>query len=215
MNGMLKGAMKVRGDVGRKLNNALTMSFSSGPDESIASVVQGAGDGKGRKFGVLLGFINGGTGTHVITGSNGTVLHVQSREQKSTLITNANGVPFGEAVRADESQVHGPDGAIVFRVRERAGETDSVDVFRTELIDATGAAFCSLDVIRRPAGWALGRDLVDDVLWFGHAGQPLKIPLLGTTLCFERPPTALEGDLALAVCVDIAIGLRPYVTPMQ
>ena len=213
--GILNGALRVRGDVGRKLNNSLTMQFTTGPNEVVADAVQSGGDGTGRKIGVLFGFINGGTGTHELTGADGTIIRVQSREMKSTLFTSGAGAPIGEAERGDETAVCDAQGATVFRVVAHPDDAKSADAFRASLVDGSGTRFGSLDIVRRPAGWSVGRDLVDDVLWFGRAGQSLKIPLLGTNLEFERPPSSAEGNFALAVCVDLAIGLRPYIAAMQ
>ncbi len=57
--------MRVRGDMGRKLNNALTLTFRTGPEAELGTAVQASGDGAGKKLGVLFGFKNGGPGTHV------------------------------------------------------------------------------------------------------------------------------------------------------
>lgn len=226
MDSLVGDALHVRGDVGRKVNNALTITFTAGPDQPpIAVGVQGKGDGVGGKLGVLFGFKNGGPGIHVLSRADGQpdglAIEVESREQEPTLFRGPGSATLGEAVRGDASTVHGPDGAVVFTVV--ASPSGAVvpegsklpDVFRTDLVDAAGATFAGLDVMRTAAGWSLGRDLVDDVLWFGRAGQPLKIPIAGTALTFHRPPTALEGNLALAVCVDVALGIRPYIAAMN
>ncbi|MCU1452501.1 MAG: hypothetical protein JWN46_647 [Acidimicrobiales bacterium] len=221
VDGIVGSSMRVRGDVGRKLNNALTMTFTIGPDEPVATAKQSGGDGRGRKLGVLFGFKNGGPGIHVLTSLGGTAIEVESREQKPTLFRSADGAPLAEAVRGAPSVVSAADGSVVFTVVPAPdGATVPAgarlpDAFRTHLLDAAGSTFGTLDVIRSQGGWSLGAELVDDMIWFGHAGQPLKIPVIGTALTFLRPPTALEGDLALAVCVDMAIGLRPYIPEMD
>ena len=221
MAGILGDAMLVRGDVGRKLNNALTMAFSTGPEQEVATAQQSGGDGRGRKLSVLLGFKNGGPGVHALTGADGATIEVESRERQPTLFRGSGGDPLGEAVRGAPSVVSAADGTVVFTVvPDPDGATVPPgsrlpDVFRTHLIDAAGSTFGALTVIRTLGGWSLGAQLAEDVIWFGRAGQPLKLPVLGTSLTFHRPPTALEGNLALAVCVDMAIGLRPYSPEMD
>jgi len=212
--GMLGDAQVVRGDIGRKLNNALTLSFAVGEDSTIATAEQGGGDGRGKKLGTLFGFKNGGPGRHLITATSGATLMVESREQQPTLFTVA-GAPCGTADRGATSVVRDADGATVFTVAAHPDGATTVDAFRMLLFDASGAPLGSLDVVRSLAGWTLGTELVEQAIWFGRAGQPLKAQVLGTMLSFGRPPTALEGDLALGVCVDCAIGLRPYITEMQ
>ena len=221
VDGILGGATRVRGDVGRKSSNALTMTFTTGPDQEVATARQSGSDGRGRKLGVLLGFKNGGPGIHALTGADGTTIEVESRERQSTLFRSSAGEPLGEAVRGAPSVVSAADGTVVFTVVP-APDGATVppgsrlpDVFRTHLLDAAGSAFGTLDVIRTLGGWSLGAELAGDVIWFGHAGRALKFPVLGTALTFHRPPTAQEGDLALAVCVDAAIGLRPYIPEMD
>ena len=79
MAGLLGNDRVVRGDTGRKVNNALTIAFGAGPDKPVGSGLQGGADGAGGKMGMLFGFKNGGNGTHVLTISDGTVLHVKSQ----------------------------------------------------------------------------------------------------------------------------------------
>ena len=52
-------------------------------------------------------------------------------------------------------------------------------------------------------------------LWWDQAGAALPIQVLGTRLILLRPPTPLERDVLLAACVDLAIGLRPYIPEMN
>ena len=103
---------------------------------------------------------DGGTGIHELTGANGTIVRVQSREMKSTLFTDGQGALIGEAERGDETTVCDAQGATVFRVVAHPDDAKSTDAFRALLVDAAGTEFCSLDIIRRAAGWSIGRDLV-------------------------------------------------------
>jgi hypothetical protein len=43
----------------------------------------------------------------------------------------------------------------------------------------------------------------------------MPVPVLGTRLTLERPPTDIERDVLLGACVDLAIGLRPYISVMD
>lgn len=231
--GLLAGATHLRGDIGRKLNNALTLTLRTGPDAVLGTAVQSSGDGAGKKLGVLFGFKNGGSGTHVFTAeSGGATLSVVSREQQPTSFLDAAGIEIGQAERvvygtkADDAEgnlttVRDAAGNLVFRVVPSAtGPTlppgsKAPDLYRTDLLDASGTVCGGMDLVRVAAGWSLGAQLVDDMIWFGHAGQSLPLPIAGTALTFARPPTALEGDLALGMCIDVSIGLRPYIAEMN
>jgi hypothetical protein len=76
-----------------------------------------------------------------------------------------------------------------------------------------------LDVIRRTAGWNGGLlarlDTIDNALyWMDHDGESLPIPILGAQLAVYRTLTPVEQEFLLAACVDITIGLRPYIKGM-
>jgi len=211
----------IRGDVGRKANNALTMTFGSGGDAPLATALQGAGDGAGKKLGVLFGFKNGGPGNHGLTLADGTTVQVESREQQPTVFRDGSGEQIAVAERGDSSTVQTADGAIVLSIAAHPdggklpADSRLPDVFRTLVRDVAGAPLADLDVIRTQGGWSLGRELAEDLIWFGHAGQALKNPLVGTAISFLREPTELELMLTLAVSVDIGIGLRPYIAEMN
>ena len=231
-DGLLDGAMRVRGDIGRKLNNALTLTFRTGPEAEIGTAVQGSGDGAGKKLGVLFGFKNGGPGTHVLRTPAGPGIQVVSAEQEPTRFLDAAGNPIGEARRVvygtalddadgNASVVTDAAGNVVFRVVPSAAgakippDSTAPDRWSTDLVDASGEVCGTLDLIRVSAGWSLGRELLDEAIWFGHAGKPLSLPVAGTALEFLRPPTAIEGDLALGICIDVSVGLRPYIAEMN
>ena len=80
--------------------------------------------------------------------------------------------------------------------------------------DPAGELLAHVNVIRTLAGWSLGRELLDDAVWFGHAGQPLKLPFLGTSVQLFGVLTPSQLELLIASCIDMAIGLRPYGTGM-
>jgi hypothetical protein len=75
-----------------------------------------------------------------------------------------------------------------------------------------------MDVIRRVAGWTLSRALdgaAKEFVWWDRPGQPLPVPILGTRLTLDRSPVGPERDVLVGACVDMAIGLRPYVPAMR
>jgi hypothetical protein len=81
-----------------------------------------------------------------------------------------------------------------------------------------GTLVAHLDVIRKVAGWSLMRalnDLDDMYIWWDRAGAALKTPLLGTRLALVRPVSDVERDVLLGACVDITLGLRPYMAEMN
>ena len=70
-----------------KASNALQITFHDGPDEPFAVGVQGAGDSRGKRLGILFGFKNGGPGNHLVTYRDGSVLGVSSRDLAPTVLT--------------------------------------------------------------------------------------------------------------------------------
>ena len=43
----------------------------------------------------------------------------------------------------------------------------------------------------------------------------MPIPILGTRFLGRRALTAEQREILLAACIDIAIGLRPYIDAMR
>jgi len=73
----------------------------------------------------------------------------------------------------------------------------------------------SLDVIRTSAGWNVFTEVLWELTIWKDRAAPVKIPFLGTRVTVSRPLTEPERDAIVAACVDIAIGLRPYVKEMR
>ena len=67
------------------------------------------------------------------------------------------------------------------------------------------SGFSAMDVV----------DAIEEVFWWNRAGAPLKVPTLGTRATLTRELTPLERDVLLCACVDITIGLRPYISAMN
>jgi hypothetical protein len=55
----------------------------------------------------------------------------------------------------------------------------------------------------------------NEYVWWGRAGQPLPVPILGVRLALQRPVEGVERDVLLCASVDMAIGLRPYTSAMS
>jgi hypothetical protein len=208
MSGMIEGRVK------RKTANALEMTFQDGPQGTIAVALQSGADGKGAKMGILFGFKNGGVGTHVLTYDDGRVLHVKSGDAKPTLITQADGGSVATIERGELSVARASDGTEIMTFRKPPEDGDSADARLLSMVGSDGDELGRLFVVLRPGGWSIIAALENEWVWWGQAGEPLKLPVLGTSVALARPLTELERDVVLGACVDIAIGLRPYVKGM-
>jgi hypothetical protein len=199
----------------RKTSNALQMTFlNAAAGEPLAVAVQGGADGKGSKFATLLGFKNGGTGTHVVTYGDGSVLHVKSVSMAPTEVTRPDGVSIATIERGGEESVARASGGtpILTFVANPAG-AKTVDAFHLVVRGSDGAELGTLDIVRTLAGWNLFDDLYWELLLPQYAA-PLKLPFLGSRIAVNRALTELERDVLVVVSVDVAIGLRPYVKEM-
>lgn len=201
-----------------KTSNALKMSFQDGPGDPFATAVQSAADGKGAKLGMLFGFKNGGTGTHVLTYADGRELRIQSREGKPSIFTQGDGAEVATIHRGETSTAVLSGGTQLFTFASDPVDARTPELFRVIVTDPDGTEVGRLDVVRKDTGWTLGRviDTVwDEYIWWDHAGAPLPVPILGTRLMLTRPVSDLQRDVLLGACVDIAIGLRPYIKEMN
>lgn len=208
----------IEGRVKHRTSNALQITFHAGPGEPVAVGVQSAGDGRGRRLGVLFGFKNGGTGNHQLHYPDGRVVGVASRDGAPSQFTTASGSPLATVHRGDASSAVLPDGRELFWFTADPDEPVTADLYRLRVAAPDHGEIGRLDVIRRAQGWSVMRtlDAIDDFfIWMDRAGQPLPIPIHGTRLWLTEPITDVQRDVLLAACVDIAIGLRPYVAAMD
>jgi hypothetical protein len=208
----------IAGPVSRKTSNRLRMTFNDGPGDPIAEAVQSGGDGRGAGVGILFGFKNGGSGNHLLDFTDGHQLVVGSRDSKPTEITR-DGQPFATVRRGAPSVALDPSGREIVRFTSDPEDAKTPDLFRINLALPDGTPLGDLDVIRRGPGWTAMRaiDYATSVgfYWWDHAGQALKIPILGTRLALTQRVEPIVRDVLLAACVDIAIGLRPYIPEMD
>ena len=206
----------LEGRISRKKSNALTMTFIDGSPEPVGLAVQGGGgDGFGRKMGVLFGFKNGGTGVHLYTPASGPALRIESRDKEPSLLTREDGSAVAQVDRSEGGLATDASGAPILRWIDHPEDAKTLEAFRLSVLRPNGEAVADLRLIRTVAGWSLGRAVMDDMIWFGRAGQALPIPFLGTSVRILSPLTPAEHEVLIASCIDMAIGLRPYGTAMR
>ncbi len=207
----------IEGRVVHKKSNALEITFHDGPGDPLAVGVQGRGDGRGKKLGILFGFKNGGVGSHTVTYRDDSVFNVVSKDGAPSLFTRTDGSEIATITRGETSTAT-LGGRDIVHFRPAPVDAKTVELFRLILTAPSGEEMGRMDVIRRVAGWTLSRALdgaAGELIWWDRPGQPLPVPILGTRLTLDRPPVGAERDVLVGACVDMAIGLRPYVSAMQ
>lgn len=212
----------IDGVCGRKLNNALTMKFlDNGAGEPFATALQSGADGVGKKLGILFGFKNGATGAHVVTYAHGTTLSVPMADGQPTKVVRGDGTAVCTITRGATSAITSPDGAPLLTFLPDPVDPEPSSHFRLQLRDGAGVHLATLDVIRDAKAYGqigVGEVLeaVDFVMggFVSDPGGSLPLPFLGTRVSLYRELTALERDALLAACVEIGIGVRPYVAAM-
>jgi hypothetical protein len=213
------GSSLIEGRIARKTSNALKLTFQDGAGESVGEAIQGGADGKGAKFATLLGFKNGGPGRHRLTYPDGSTLLVTSRERQPTLIARGDGVELATINRGPTSTAVLAGGGELLGFVADPGGAVTGDLFRLLVTAPGGSPFGRLDVIRSDAGWKTLRDVFDSAweqyVFWDRAHLNLPIPILGTSLLLDRPVSDIERDVLLAACVDIAVGMRPYIAEMN
>ena len=213
MTDPLRPVAVIDGHTGRRVNNALTISFREGDSEPFAKAQQGAGDGFGGKLGILFGFRNGSPGNHELTYADGSKLLIPTRETKPTLLTRGDGTAVATITRGATSSATLPDGSELFAFLPHPTEPISSERMRIVVNEPGGERVADLDVIRTSAGWTIDAEDVLDLLsgdFGGDVGGSLPIPFPGTRLVLYRDLSPVERDVLLAACCEIALGVRPY-----
>jgi hypothetical protein len=202
--GMLGSATLVDARTGRRLNNALTLTFKVSKEQTLGVATQAGG------LGVLLGFQNGGSGRYALKGDAGT-LALDCRPAR-TSVAGASGEAVGSI---------GPDGAtvalrdnrgqVVGRLLGQPANKRHDAVWSYPVTDPTGARLGRIVLMRTT--FDAYAEIEEVVLWWDRAGGPLKVQTLGVRLELDNPVDAPLGDLLLGACVDLALGPRAFTTP--
>lgn len=210
----------IEGRVVHKKSNALQITFREGPGEPFAVGVQGAGDGRGSKLATLFGFKNGGSGNHVLTYQDGATLAVASKDSAPSVFARGDGVEVATVHRGETSKAVLAGGSELFHFVPDPDpeQARTPELFRLVVRNPAGEDLGRLDVIRKEGGWTIMRAIDaawDEYIWWDRAGRALPVPILGTRLMLAEPVSGVERDVLLGACVDITIGLRPYVAAMR
>jgi hypothetical protein len=207
----------IEGRVVHRSSNALEMTFHDGPGDPFAVGVQGRGDGLGKRLGTLFGFKNGGAGHHTVTYRDGSILEVASNDGAPSVFTGEVGGEVAVVTRGATSTASSHGNPIAHFLPDPE-EAVTVDLFRLVVTGPTDEELGRLDVIRKLDGWTVSRAFygaVNELFWWDQPGQAMSVPILGTRLTLTRPPVGPERHVLVGACVDMAIGLRPYVSEMK
>jgi len=216
VSGFLGSNRAVQARLGRRTSNALELVFRAGPGDPLAVAHQNGGGGVGAKFGTLLGFKNGGLGTHsLVAGDGDPRLLVATAKGPKTVVTSGDGSPFGVIERADDATtLRGPGDRVLATVVGDPAGVKTLEAFQLMVNGPAGSPLGKLQVARTIAGWSLVDDIIDTTIWWGKAA-PLQLPVLGASLQLDAEVDADLGDMLVAACVDLCIGLRAYVAGMR
>lgn len=213
--GMLRKSTVVEARLRRRTSNALELVFRDGTDDPLAVATQGTGDSKKGKLGTLLGFKNGGVGKHGLVAADGRSLMVESISGAPSIVRADDGRDVGHLERGDDRSVaRDAEGTPRITVTGDPSGVSSLDAFKLLLHDDGGRPLGKLGIARTQAAWSLLRDIETEIVWWDKAA-PLKLPLLGASIALDAPVDDVTSDLLAAICVDVCIGLRPYVADMR
>lgn len=202
--GMLGEATVVDARTGRKLNNALTLTFKTSPEDTIAVAAQA-----GSPW-VLLGFKNtGDTGRFTLKGPAGNL--VLDCEVRRTTVTTAAGTLVGTVERVDDDGVlRGADGSVLARLAGVPKDRSRDPACRYPLSDPAGASLGTLTLLTTAARFDLVDELVEATIFWDKTA-PLKVPTLGARLDLHQRAGPALGDLLLSACVTIALGPQAFI----
>jgi hypothetical protein len=178
--GLLGAATVVDARTGRKLNNALTLTFRTSPEDTVAVGAQ-----VGSAW-VLLGFKNtGDAGPFTLKGPAGE-LAVDCRAERTT-VTTASGDPVGTVERVDDDgELRDAGGSVLARLTGLPKEHSRDPACRYPLTDEAGADLGTLTLLTTAARFDLVDELVEATVFWDKAA-PLKVPTLGARLDLHRP----------------------------
>ena len=162
---------------GRKLNNALTLTFRTSPEETIAVAAQ-VGSGW-----VLLGFKNtGDAGRFTLKGPAGE-LALDCRAERTT-VTTAGGDPVGTVVRVgDDGELRDPDGSVLARLAGLPKDHSRDPVCPYPLTDGTGADLGTLSLLTTAARFDLVDELVQATVFWEKRPRSKSPPSAPDSTC--------------------------------
>ena len=214
----------IAGRVGRRANNALTMTFADGPGEPVATARQSGGDGFGTKLAVALGMRNHGPGRHTASTRDGDALVVTSGYGRSSPSTiTRNGQALATMVCGATTVVSAPSGEVLLLVESDSERASTADADRMVVRGTRGETVARIDQIMTRTGWDVGAGELLELGLMTVAGglgalleagpapnTSLPIRILGTRLVIPEPLPTPHRDLLLGLCIDLAIGGRAY-----
>ena len=197
MESMVAGTMLVA-RVGRTLANALTVEIKDGAGATVATARQK------NSAGVLLGFKNGGKSHHEVT-VGGVVYEL---DVAATTTISRDGKPVGRIVPHDgAARIEDAGGTVLALLRPHAGPK-SDDPWDHPLLGPDGSPLGSLGLLRSHT--SLNDVVLEIALW--DRAAPLKAPSAGARLNLTAPVGAPLAALLPAVCVDLCVLPRGYVS---
>ncbi|WP_153343562.1 hypothetical protein [Nocardia aurantia] len=219
MPGLRNGSMMIEGRIGRDASagtGVWTLAFRRGPDDPVAVAVP-APDQRGSRLGALFGRGRPPGPRHRLTYTDGSVVLVEPRGGDATVLRRGDGAAIGTILHGISSTAAAATGGTLCHFVPHPTEPRTPDLFHLLVLDQSGNEFGRLQVIRTVPGWAPHHidQLWDTHLWWDRTGTPLPLPILGTRLVVERRVDREELDALLGACVDMALGMRPYITAMR
>ncbi|QLY29543.1 hypothetical protein H0264_30485 [Nocardia huaxiensis] len=191
----------IEGRVLRSAPNLIRVVFRDAPGDPFATA-----------------FTNGRTGRHRLTFADGTTLWVDSTAPARTDLERADGTALATITCADTSTAVGATAGTLFHFVPAPRDPVTKHRYRLSVLDRMGEEFARLDVVRTPDGWSTTHCAdphAQSHLWWERTGPALPVPILGTRLLLRRPPDRDERQVLLGACVDLTLGLRPYVLEMK
>ena len=209
--GLLGGVTAVSAQTGRKVNNALTVTFKTSPQDTMATAVQAG------SIGVLFGFRNGGSAHYKLSASGGGAELTVDCANPRTKVTDGAGQVVGslEKDATGNGVLLAGDGSLLARAAAQPMDKKSDFEWQHPLTGPDGQVLGQLTWVRaRPlTGWDVASGLYDMYIWWDRAGESLKVPSLGAHLTLDQPVPPALGDLLLATCVDITVGTKSFIQP--
>ncbi len=208
--------MMIEGRVVRALSDGARIEFRSGPGDPIAVAEREEAAAPGRRFPIPLGRTKTRVDTHLITYTDGYRVRIRSSGDAPTALETVTGTRTGLILVTDTATAVSITAGTLCHFVPHPEEPRTPEVFRLLILDLFGVEMGRLSLIRTPEGWSRrGDELADNHLWWDRTGQSLPVPILGTRLAIGRRIDRDERDALLAACVDMALGLRPYITELK